>query len=277
MMTIDELQERRIQLWHASPEGALEKPAEIVDFLRGIHWCFLVPKKNKIYPSLLHAVTGIADCRVTPSRLASMRLLLGDLWEYPPIVRSIVEIHALGRVPMLVTKNFCKDLCVFFFEGRKSARQMVRDRFLTPFEGEILSLVRSEAFSKIQFRQALNIHSRAGNSELEQALRFLMRKLYFLRTGIDVEGRPMYRSASAFLHIQSFRWSHQQRRRATESLIIAYLDGVVADSRVGIKSFFRGVIPPALIDAVLYDLLLRSVLRVESHLIINGKKALFHR
>jgi hypothetical protein len=277
MMTYDELHERRIQLWHAAPECVLEKPEEVVAFLRDLHWCFLLPKKSKIYPSLLQAITGNSDFRVTPSRLAAMRLLLGDMWEYPPMVRSVVEIHALGRSPMLVTKNFCRDICIFLFEGRTSPRRMVRERFLTPIEGEILSLVRSDPFSKIQFRQALNIHSRNGNTELEQALRSLERKLLLLRTGIDEERRPKYRSTSAFLKIRSFNSSRKQRRRATESLIIAYLDGVVADSRVGIKSFFRGIIPPALIDAVLYDLLLRSILRVESSLIINGKKALFHR
>ncbi len=277
MMTYDELRERRITLWHAAPEGTLEKPAEVVAFLRDLRWCFLLPKKNKIYPSLLQAITGNADFRVTPSRIAAMRLLLGDVWEYPPMVRSIVEIHALGRAPMLVTKNFCKDLCIFLFEGRTSPQLMVRDRFLTPIEGEILSLVRSDAFSKIQFRQALNIHSRNGNTEFEQALRSLERKLLLLRTGIDEKGRPKYHSTSTFLKIRSFNSSPKRQRCATESLIIAYLDGVVADSRVGIKSFFRGIIPLALIDAVLYELLLRSVLRVESNLIINGKKALFHR
>ncbi len=277
MMTVEELQTRRIRLWHATPEGALEKPVEIVAFLRDLKWCFLLPKKLKKYPSLLQAVTGIAECRVTPSRLASMRFLLGDLWEYPPMVRSIVEIRALGRAPVLVTREFCKNLSVFFFEGRKSSQHLVRERQLTALEGEILSLVRTVAFSKIQFRQALNIHTQNVNTELEQALRSLERRLFLLRVGLDDGGRPKYRSAGSFLGVHSYRSSQQQRRRATEYLILAYLDAVVADSRVGIKSFFRTIVPPALIDGVLYELLLRSALRIESNLIINGKKALFHR
>ncbi|MGD0338593.1 MAG: hypothetical protein ABSB78_07365 [Bacteroidota bacterium] len=277
MMTVEELQTRRIRLWHATPESALEKPKEIVAFLRELRWCFLIPKKLKTYPSLLHAITGVVECPVSPSRLASLRLLIGDLWEYPPMVRSIVEIYAVGRAPMLVTREFCKNICVFLFEGRKSPQRLVRERQLTALEAEILSLVRTNACSKIQFRQALNIHTRNGNAELEQALRSLVRRLFLLRIGIDEAGRPVYRSTATILGIHSYRSSQRQRRRAAVSLIIAYLDAVVADSRVGIKSFFRGIIPPELIDGVLYDLLLRSVLRVEPNLIINGKKALFHR
>ncbi len=98
-----------------------------------------------------------------------------------------------------------------------------------------------------------------------------------LRTGRNAEGKPLFRSAVSHLGIRTFRYSENQRRKAADVLIRAYVDAVVADSRAGIKSFFRGIIPPATIDAVLYDLLLRSVLKVDSSLIINGKKALLNR
>ncbi len=276
-MTSDELQSKRIQLWHADSAHALERPEEIVGFLRNLQWCYILPKRMRSYPSLLHAVTGTADSRVTPARLDLLRLVMGDLWEYTQMSRSIVEVHLFGHGPMFATRDFCRNAGVFLFEGKSSPRRMLRERQIGSLEREILDAVRREALTKREIRDALNIRTRSGLTELEQAVRSLERRLLLLRSGRSDEGKPLFRSSVALLGIRTFRFSENQRRKAADILIRNYVDAVVADSRWGIKSFFRGIIPPAVIDAVLYDLLLRSVLKVDSSLIINGKRALLNR
>ncbi len=275
-MKLEELDRTRNERWRLTPETAVESSDDLVEFVRDMQWCFIVPQKNTAFPSFQGAVLGRMDRKITTASHAAFQMALKDFWRSAAVKHSFVQVNSLARAAMIMTKDVCRKIARIYLPDTVVPKALKRTGVLNRLEMEVLDQVHHQAMSKRQLRHALDMRGKSG-SELENALRTLRKKMLVLQAGVDEDDALLYHSTVRYLRITEASRKKVQPVATGEFLIQLYMKTVVADTRSGIKSFFRGVLQPQEIDSALYRLLLQSHLKVDPDIIINNKKAIIAR
>ncbi len=275
-MKPDELNYHRQARWRITPEHAIESNDDLQTFLEDIKWCFITPQKNIAFPSLQGAIFGGAERKISAAKQAAFQIALKELWKSRAIRNSFVQIHALGRSPMIVSRDICRKIARIYLPPTISPKKLRRNGTINSFEMEILERLEESGLSKKQLRLALDLR-RKKRTELDKALRNLKKRLLVVEACVDEDDYIVNHFTPRYLRITEKSFKNPQVLTTGEFLVELYMRTVIADTRSGIKSFFKGILSPQIIDGALYKLLLQSHLKVEPEIIINNKKAIISK
>jgi hypothetical protein len=244
-IALEWIEQRRAHNYHRTPKRRIQTPEAARAFVEEVGFCHFWPIKGAEMPNLFHAIAG--RIRPVPQQHDDPDIdkcwswkddALGQRqWYYGKLLRRRATLVSLDLLPMFYAGSENIGDLDDYLEEYRAGQMTAEAKWI--YE----ALLEHGPLDTIQLRQKSGLSSTGAKSRFERALTELQAGLKVLPVGVARTGRWRYAFTYDILqrHFPDLPGQAQQIERslARRTLVLRYVDNVVAVDRTMIKRIFH--------------------------------------